>query len=101
MPDQPQSDRLEAVLTLSRDKIEELGTALCKRCTLLSKARRCKDLPRRNLARAAYFEVREMAAELARHAVDGKPYRYVVPLTPEEGRAINEELNGGLGSTHP
>ena len=102
MSDTPQSDRLEAVLTLPRPVLRQVITALQQRLAVVVAAReRCKSRARQNLLRAAHCEITEFQADLSWHYNQKKPYRYVVPLTPEEGRAINEELNGGPGTTHP
>lgn len=105
MSEQPQSDRLEAVITLSRSAVRDTVAALQKRIAVMVEAReRCALGPNRSrqkLLRAAHCELTEFQAELSWHYNQKQPYRYVVPLTPEEGRALNEELNGGHGSTHP
>ena len=102
MSDHPQSDRLEAVLTLPRGKVKEMVVSLAARCTLLNEAElACKTPSHRSILRAANLEVGELRDELQWHVSEKRPYHYVMPLTLEEGRAINEELNGGPGTTHP
>ena len=103
MSDHPQSDRLEAVLTLSKGMVRDLMVALEIRCrSLKADQTQCQEgTHEHRVLGVASAECYEMLVELSWHHEYNKPYRYVVPLTPEEGRAINEELNGGHGSTHP
>lgn len=103
MSDTPQSDRLEAVLTLpSHTVVYMIGAIEKRRCKLVEELE-CNTnvLSRQKLLAAAHYEAGEMMQDLLWHRAQKRPYRYVVPLTPEEGRALNEELNGGPGSTHP
>ena len=96
MSDHPHPGTPEAIITLPRTVVQDMVASLGKRCALLVEAQvRCKSEPRLKLLRTAHYELAEFEAELGWHIAQGKPYRYVVPLTAEEAQAIDEELKGG------
>ncbi len=102
MSDHPQSGRLEAVLTLPGTMVLDMLASLDKWCSELAEAQVvCQVSSERAILRAAHHEAAELRAELGWQVAEKRPYRYVVPLTPDEARVIDEEPNSGPGSTHP
>lgn len=101
MSDHPDDGRLEAIITLPKPVVQDMTIALAKRSALLAAAEvECKVARTRGVLRAAHSEVAELLAELRCHLSDKKPYRYVVPLTADEARVIDEELNHGSDATN-
>ena len=101
MSDHLDDGRLEAIITPPRLVVKDMIIALAKRSALLAVAEmECKVARTQRVLRAAHLEVAELLAELRYQLSDKKPYRYVVPLTAEEARVIDEELNHGSGTTN-
>jgi len=102
MSDHPDDSRLEAIITLPSMVVEEMIACLEKRLAVVCQSsEQCKEgSAQYRLLGAVHTEVWEMMVELAWHRQHKKPYRYVVPLTTDEARVIDEEMNRGSDTTN-